>query len=377
VTWDVGIIGIGTMGSMAAWQLARMGVSVIGFEQFGIGHDRSGAGGESRLFRTAYKEGAEYVPLLLQSKELWRQLEQETQTQLLTLNGGLTIGHPDDDVIKNVQQSINEFELEHDILDYQQAATRYPQHLLLKEEVMILDKNAGYIRPELAVVSAASRAKELGANILSYTGVESIEQVGDKIRLTARGKQYKVEKLLITAGPWLSKLVPAFRSFVTAKKIILTWFPATDIRRFHADQFPVFTRTTKGIRFFGAPTLENSMVKVGVSNAVSLLEDADNLDRTVGLDEMKESLSIVKKYFLGLKAEPVRASAYMDAYTTDDHSIIGSIPNLANTYVLGGFSGHGFKMAPALGKLAANILLDQPSTFQIDQLNPNRFITSI
>lgn len=58
----VGVIGLGAIGSMALWQLAKRGVDVTGFEQFGIGHDRSGVGGESRLFRVAYKEGAQYVP---------------------------------------------------------------------------------------------------------------------------------------------------------------------------------------------------------------------------------------------------------------------------------------------------------------------------
>lgn len=60
---DVAVIGLGSMGSMTIWQLARRGVSVIGFEQFGIGHDRGAAGGDTRIFRTAYAEGAEYVPI--------------------------------------------------------------------------------------------------------------------------------------------------------------------------------------------------------------------------------------------------------------------------------------------------------------------------
>lgn len=371
--YDVGIIGVGTMGSMAAWQLALQGKSVIGFEQFGIGHDRSAAGGESRLFRTAYKEGPQYVPLLIESKKLWRQLEQETNTRLLTLNGGLTIGNPNDDVIKNVCKSVKDFELEHEILEFDQASKRYPQHRLLKDEIMILDKNAGYIRPELAIVSAVTRAKQLGAEIHSYCTVEAIEKNGDKIKLTANGKQYVVDKLLITAGPWVTNFIPSFRSFVSARKIILTWFPAMDIEQFQADRFPVFTRTTEGTRLFGAPTLENTMVKVGVSNAVNIVEDADHLNRTVELHEFEESLSIINKYFNGLNADPIRASAYMDAYTSDDHSIIGSVPDLPNAYVFGGFSGHGFKMAPALGKLAASMLSEQPIDFTIEQLSPKRF----
>lgn len=99
---EVGIIGVGTMGSMAAWQLAKRDISVIGFEQFGIGHDRSAAGGESRLFRTAYMEGPEYVPLLFQARKLWRKLEEESGNSLLFLNGGLMIGEADSLEIKTI-----------------------------------------------------------------------------------------------------------------------------------------------------------------------------------------------------------------------------------------------------------------------------------
>ncbi|MGM0900445.1 MAG: N-methyl-L-tryptophan oxidase [Bacillota bacterium] len=373
MTYDVGIIGIGTMGAMAAWQLARKGMSVIGFEQFGIGHDRSAAGGESRLFRTAYKEGAQYVPLLQEAKRLWRQLEGESGMTLLTLTGGLTIGHPDDDVIKNVKKSIVDYQLDCELLDFEQAVKRYPQHRLLKDEMMIFDREAGYIRPEIAVVAAASRSRQLGAEIHSYSPVDRIEPYGTKIKMTANGKSYIVEKLLITAGPWVNKFIPSFQPFITAKKIILTWFPAEDIRQFQAEQFPVFTRTTAGTRFFGAPTLENTMVKVGVSHAVSIVNDVDRLNRTVELHELEECLALINQYFNGLYPDPIRANAYMDAYTSDDHSIIGTVPDLGNAYIFGGFSGHGFKMAPALGKLAADLLSEESIDFNIDQLSPARF----
>ena len=107
---EVGIIGLGTMGSMTAWQLAKNRVTVLGFEKFGIGNDRTAAGGESRLFRTAYMEGPEYVPLLKEAKVLWRDLEQESQNSLLTLNGGLMIGVEDSAEIKVIKESIEEFQ---------------------------------------------------------------------------------------------------------------------------------------------------------------------------------------------------------------------------------------------------------------------------
>ncbi|TWT25779.1 N-methyl-L-tryptophan oxidase [Planomicrobium sp. CPCC 101110] len=374
--WDVGIIGIGTMGSMAAWQLSSKGKSVIGFEQFGIGHDRSAAGGESRLFRTAYKEGPEYVPILKRSQELWRQLEKETSSYLLHLNGGLTIGQPEEETVKNSLKAVTDFSIEHEILDYVSASKRYPQHRLSKDEIMVLDKEAGYIRPELAVVTAATRAEDLGAEILRYTTVEKIEPKNDHVAVTAKGQTYKVRKLLITAGPWAKNFLPAFQPYLPVKRIFLTWFPAKDIELFGPKNFPVFTRRTEGYRFFGAPTLEGSMIKIGTSKPGSEVASPDQL-APISLEELADSSVIVQKYFRGVRADPVRADVYMDAFTPDNQSIVGKVPDMPNTYTLSGFSGHGFKMAPAFGELAANLIMEKQSDFQTETLNPERYIQSI
>src|SRR5690625_5861629 len=91
---DVAVIGVGAMGSMSLWQLAKRGVCVLGFVQFGVGNDRTAAGGESRVFRTAYMEGKEYVQILKASRLLSKVWEDRPIKSVLTLNGGLVIGVP-------------------------------------------------------------------------------------------------------------------------------------------------------------------------------------------------------------------------------------------------------------------------------------------
>jgi sarcosine oxidase len=377
MTWDVGIIGLGTMGSMAAWQLAQRGTSVVGFEQFGIGHDRSAVGGETRLFRTAYKEGAEYVPLLKESKHLWKQLEVQSGNKLLHLNGGLNIGPIEDEFMQNVIKSVNDFDIDHEILDYVDAKRRYPQHILGPDEIMVLDKEAGFLRPELAVVSAVKRAEQLGAEIRSHAKVESFEAKADGVVIKSDGREYKVKQLLITAGPWVGEMLPQFKPVVNVKKIILSWFPAKNVEDYQPSRFPIFTRRSCGHRLFGAPTVEGSMVKVGVSNPGDIVKDVNHLNRTVELSEFKESMEVVSKFFKGLYTDPVRVSAYMDAYTDDGHSMVGRLPGYPNVVVMGGFSGHGFKMAPALGKIASDILIHDRTPFDLKSLSPDRFLPQL
>lgn len=371
---DVAVIGIGAMGSMALWQLAKRGVSVLGFEQFGVGNDRSAVGGESRLFRTAYMEGKEYVPLLQDAKHLWKQLEKETNNQLLTLNGGLMIGDPDTKVIKNVLQSIEDFQLEHEVLQGNEAKMRYPQHRLFPEDVMVLDKNAGYLRPELAVIAAANQAESQGAKINRYSKVEEVLPDKQGVTIMADGKKYRVNKVLVTTGAWTGKLMPKLLDKVKARRLVLTWFSAKNINDFKPEKFPIFARMRKKFRLTGTPTLDGTMVKASNTKNPSIVTDPGNLNRDVSNEELIQVSEAVQELLPGLIADPVRASVYMDGYTEDDHSIVGAIPGMENTFLVSGFSGHGFKMAPVIGSIAADLIMDGKTRYSVEHLNPARLI---
>jgi len=371
---DVAIIGVGTMGSMSAWQLAKAGVSVIGFEQFGIGNDRTGAGGESRLFRTAYMEGKEYVPLLFEARRLWRKLEAETNTHILTLNGGLTIGDPNTDVMKRLLDSIDAFHLDHELLQGNIAKERYPQHRLFPEDIMVLDKNAGFLRPELAVVLAVKRAEDLGADIKRYTTVQHIYPNRESVTVVTNNEAYQVRKVLVTTGAWTGKLVPQLKEYITAKRLVLTWFASENVKAFKPEKFPVFARLRKGYRLTGVPTLDGTMIKASNTKEPDTVFKPNHLNREVSRKELKEVGEAVEQLLPDLISNPVRASVYMDAYTQDHHAMVGWLPGMNNVFVVSGFSGHGFKMSPTIGRIVTELIIEGKTKFPIQHLAPRRYI---
>jgi sarcosine oxidase len=105
---DVIVIGLGGMGSAAAWQLARRGARVLGLEQFPLGHDRGSSHGHTRITRQAYYEHPAYVPLVRRATELWHELEQLQATHLLTGCPCLTLGPPDGELVAGVRRSAAE-----------------------------------------------------------------------------------------------------------------------------------------------------------------------------------------------------------------------------------------------------------------------------
>lgn len=369
----VAVIGTGSIGAMTLWQLARSGVEAIGFEQYGIGHDQAAAGGESRIFRTAYLEGAQYVPLLQRAYDLWRELEDESGRDLLTLNGGLMIGDRDSEAMRNVQASIDEFGLAHEVLDARAMAGRYPQHRMTDNETAVLDHRAGVLRPEFAVAAAAYRARELGAGLVSHTRVTSVEPGPTGVTVRTEDRDYTVEQVVVTAGPWTARFAPALREHVGPKRLVMTWYQAEDPKLWQPDACPIFIRDADDVHIFGIPTLDGGSVKVAPHASYGTFDDADDLDRNVDVADLAPINAAVARYLSGLVPEPVRVSAYMDAYTTDGHGLVGRAPGTENVWLLGGFSGHGFKMAPAFGQVAADLVRTGTTQLPIEHLDPARF----
>ncbi|MDV3129523.1 N-methyl-L-tryptophan oxidase [Mycobacterium sp. 21AC1] len=377
---EVAVIGIGTIGSMTLWQLARAGVDVIGFEQFSIGHDKSAAGGESRIFRTAYVEGPQYIPFLQRSLELWRELEGEAAVELLRLTSGLTIGSPHSSAITQVIKGCDQYGLPHEFLDHTELQARYPQHLLHSDEVGVVDPHAGFIRPERAVTAAARAARQHGAHIVTDTRIDAITPHQGKVRIHAGERVWTVAQVVLTVGPWMTAMMPTLSGHVVPHRVQLAWHAVSDPEQYLPDNSPVFMRQSPNGLLFGFPTLDGSTVKVGIHQSYpdfgpsDVVVDPDRLDGTVNRDQITAVGRGLATFLAGLTPQPSRVETYMDGYTVDDAPVVGSVPGQDNIWILGGFSGHGFKMAPAFGEAAAELARVGTSTLLTTAFRPGRFV---
>jgi len=104
-SYDVIVLGVGSMGSAACYYLAKRGFKVLGLEQFDIPHELGSHAGQSRLIRKAYGEGSDYVPLLERAYQNWKSLESETGSQVYYKTGLVYFGAQDDPFLKTVKNS--------------------------------------------------------------------------------------------------------------------------------------------------------------------------------------------------------------------------------------------------------------------------------
>src|SRR5690606_24327886 len=141
-------------------------------------------------------------------------LEAESGQRVLTLNGELVLGPETAPHIVNVLESVRAYGLEHELLDEGEITRRYPQHRLRPGDVGILDPNAGFLRPELAVLAAARRARALGAVLHTHTPVTGLEPDADGVRVTTATQTYRFQRVVLSGGPWVDRLAPQLRGLI-------------------------------------------------------------------------------------------------------------------------------------------------------------------
>jgi len=381
---DVAVVGVGAMGSAALWRLAERGVPAMGFERFAPGHDRGSSHGESRIFRTAYLEGPGYVPLAQRAVQLWRELERVSGADLMIQNGALTLGARDSSVISATMRSIRAYNLEHELLDGDELRARYPAHRIAAGEVGIREAQGGLVRPERGILAAVARAEDLGARVYRGVTIDRIELEPDGVRLIATDLVCKANHAVVAVGSWLSTLLPELQVPLRVTRQVPGWYPIEHPELFAPERFPVFIRDLGGLdglggsiaedsSFYGFPTLDGKTIKASIHRE-GPLTDPDHLDPTITSDDIVQVEECIKLFLHGVATEPVQTQVCMYTNTPDHDFLIGSPAGMPQLTVLGGFSGHGFKFAPVIGEVGADLATrgetDQPVGF----LSPNRFV---
>ncbi|MEV1025751.1 N-methyl-L-tryptophan oxidase [Streptomyces sp. NPDC050264] len=371
----VAVVGTGVIGAMTAWHLAARGAEVLAFDAYGPGHDRGASAGESRIFRTAYKEGASYVPLLRRSYELWRRLETESDRDLLTLCGGLTLGPPDHPDLRAVRRSAAEHGLDIEVLDAAEAGRRFPQHRLDDDEIAVLDRQAGVLRPEPAVQAALARAQELGAQLLPYHPVTGIdERSGGGWRIRTPRATYDADHVVLSPGPWTGSFERLAGLPLRGRRITAAWFAARDIAAHRPDRLPIAIRRHRDAGFSCFPVLDGTAVKIVPHHLAWPDADApEDLPRGADAEFAQAASAAVARLLPGLVPHPVRIGVYAEASSADEHALLGPLPGARDATLLAGFSGHGFKLAPVFGEIAASLVTEGKSPYDIAFLDPARF----
>jgi sarcosine oxidase len=374
MTYDVAIAGLGGMGSAIAAHCAARGASVIGLEQFGPAHDRGASHGKCRMIRKAYFEDAAYVPLVLRSYELWRALEREAGRELLRIIGVLSVGQEESEIVTGTRRSAAQHDLPIEAWSREEVRERYPDLRLLENETALFEPDGGVLDPEAAVRAHLKVAAAAGADLRFGMALRGWEANGDHVRLLlADGSALSARTLVLSLGPWFKETLAALGVALHVQRNVQAWFsPASN--RYDFGRFPAFLLDRAGLPapLYGFPDFGDGLKVAFHGHGQDTT--ADELDREVDIArDVTPIAQAMEQWMPGAAAAFREATPCMYSLTPDSNFVIDRHPAHANVIMCGGFSGHGFKFAPVIGEIAADLALDRGSRHQIDFLSLKRF----
>lgn len=371
-SFDVAIVGLGAMGAAAADALARAGQRVIGFDAHARNHALGSSHGRSRITRKAYLEGADYVPLVLRAYELWRELVEETGQNLLQLTGGLLIGSASSRTVAGALASARTYGLSHEYLDAAQVAERFPGFHLNEDQMAVYEPEAGVLDAEACVGALLDRAARHGAVIRHETPVRSWQSDGSGFRLRTDDGDVYAERLVVTVGPWAGEVLVELGLPLVVRRVVVAHFQPTLPEWYELGVNPVYIWELADGTYFGFPNLPGQGIKVGFHDGGEICTPA-TIRREIDEQDIARLRQAMEPHMPGALGPTLFAVTCMYTNTPDRHFVVSQHPDDARIVYACGFSGHGFKFAPAIGEILAELSMEGKTRHQIAFLSPQRF----
>ncbi len=380
--YDFIIIGLGTAGSATCMTLARRGFRVLGIDKHHPPHAMGSHHGASRSVRRAYMEDTAYVPMALKSWELWRKLERDSGRELLIETGNLTIGPPDSPAVAGFITSAQTYDIPHAVLNASEVRKKWPQLVMPDTFVAGLEKAAGIVFPELSIKTFLAEAEKAGADLAFDTPVKRWTEDDDHVHIHTARSTYEAGRLLISSGAWTGRLIDLSRNPLKPKRVPVHWVKVPKDPSLHLGHFPVSFWQVLDHEHLEAPKNHTEfyiLPVIGHSNQMKIafhnkLADCDpiTIDRTVFPDEVESIKNIIKHFLPSFYHCQITSEVCMYTMTSDGHFYLGKRPGSENVYGVA-LAGHGFKFAPVLGEILADLMTEVSPEVDTKMFSPERF----
>jgi sarcosine oxidase len=374
--YDVIVLGLGAMGSAAAQQLAQRQKSVLGIEQFIPPHDQGSSHGGTRMIRQAYWESSAYLPLILRAYELWEKLERDAGAKLLHITGGLILGSADSPLVTGGIAAADQHSIKYTVLSPRQIHERFPAITPLANDVAVYEERAGYLLAEECIRVQLRLAAHGGAELHFEERVLGWSADSNGIQVSTDRCVYEAERLVITAGPWANQALSGLFPLNVTRQVMAWIEPMGGIEPFLPDRFPVFLCDSPdgGSPGYGFPAVDgpNGGVKAAIHGS-HVVCTPETVDREVHEADLAAVIRKLSPRFPSLAGQILKATTCLYTMTPDEHFIIGLHPQLPKVSIACGFSGHGFKFAPVVGEILAQLATEGKSSHPIGIFSPGRF----
>ncbi len=371
------VVGVGGMGSAACLQLARAGLRVLGVDQFSIPNTRGSSHGATRILRLGLHESARYVPLVLRAVELWDEIGTQCGERLFHRIGSLDVSEPGGAIFQGSLKSCRACGIAHEVLDAAEVRRRFPALNPPGFMQAVLQPGSGFVLPEAAITAQVNLAIAAGAEIHGHERVLGWDRKGGHFVLRTDRGIYEAGQIVVTAGAWIGKLLREQGVPVTAERNVLGWFsvPGREAGNFAPGRLPVWIVDSPSTgHFYGFPIHGVPGFKLGRLREVpSAPVDPDLPRREPDREDEDDMRAFLRECFPAADGPVLSMQTCFFENTPDRAPVIDEISPDSGLWVAGGFSGHGFKYASAVGEIVRGLVSSRASRFDLSSFRLARF----
>ena len=352
----IAVIGAGAFGGWTAHHLLKKGYDVTLLDVFGPGNSRASSGGDSRVIRGIYGEDKIYVDLVARSFKLWKRYQKQWQQSLYFPTGALWFFQVDDTYAQKSLPIVNQAGLKSEQLSKKEVEKKFPRIDLNGLKSFYFEHEAGYLPARHCCQVVLENFVKRGGEY-KQLAVEPGKILNNKLTelILSDGSKLNADSYVFACGPWLSKIFPnALKDIITPTRQEVFFFgtPYGDSSLFESNM-PVWVDFGKKI-WYGIPGADWRGFKVA-DDTRGVEFDPTSGDRTASETGLESARNYLAKRFPSMKDAPLLESRVCQYENSPDGNyIIDKHPEAENTWVIGGGSGHGFKLGPALGEFVAD-----------------------
>lgn len=364
-SFEVAVVGMGAIGSAAAYHLARRGAKVVAFEQYELGHVRGASHDTSRIVRTSYGSTA-YVRLAQSAYRDWADLEAESGERLLTITGGVIFLPTDGPyAAADFTAALAECGVDHELLTPAEVQSRWPQFRVPDNVETVYTADTGIAHAARTVATLQMRARVHGADLRDRTAVRALTPDGDGVIVHTSGGDIRAGKVIVAADAWTNELLAPLGAEIPLDVMQeqVTYFRPADPDDYDRSRFPVWIWEDDEC-YYGFPTFGEPSIKA--ARDVSENRMLPETRSFVPSPQLTEQLSGFMADLIPGSGEELRTVTCQYALTKDRRFVLSALPEHPDI-IVGLAAGHGFKFTPTLGRVLAELALDGESTDDLSE----------
>jgi sarcosine oxidase len=373
---DVVVLGLGAMGSAAAYHLARRGARVLGIDRYAPPHTLGSTHGRTRITREAYYEHPSFVPLVRRAGACWAALEREWGAPLFARTGGLMIGPAEGALVAGALRAAREHAVPHELLDASEVRRRFPGYHPPDEQVALFEPGAGVLFPEACVEAHLGLAARQGATVWTDTVASDWRVERDGVVVDTGRGAVRASRLVLAAGPWLPALLGAHGGIalpLLVERQLSHWFqPRARPETLAPERCPLaLWEHAPGDLFAAFPDFGDGVKCGGHHDGEAT--DPERVDRMVHARETAAARAQLERLLPDAAGALREERVCLYTNTPDASFVIDHLPDEPAVIVASACSGHGFKFSSAVGEALADLATGATPRVELGAFGIGRF----